>query len=69
MLDRRATALIKPALQSLARVVRRAGLNANQLTMMGFCVGMVAAVCREDADMDRHARPSEAQSVRVAHDR
>lgn len=44
MFDRRATALIKPAVERLARLARRAGLNANQLTVMGFCVGMLAAV-------------------------
>lgn len=44
MLDRRATALIKPAVLGLAQQVRRIGLNANQLTLIGFCVGISAAL-------------------------
>jgi phosphatidylglycerophosphate synthase len=44
MLDRRATALIKPAVLDLAQQVRRIGLNANQLTLIGFCVGISAAL-------------------------
>lgn len=43
MLDRYATALIKPAINRLARVAAGAGLSANQLTMMGFTLGMFAA--------------------------
>ncbi len=44
MLDRRATALIKPAIFGLAQLARRAGLNANQLTLIGFFLGMCAAL-------------------------
>ncbi len=44
MLDRAATSLISPAVQRLARLLVRAGLSANQLTLTGFAIGMVAAV-------------------------
>jgi phosphatidylglycerophosphate synthase len=44
MFDRRATALIKPAVNALARRLARWGLAANQLTWMGFGVGLVGAV-------------------------
>ena len=44
MLDRTATALIKPAVQGLATVLFRAGLTANQITVAGFALGMFAAV-------------------------
>ena len=44
MLDRAATALIKPAVNGLAGVFVRAGLSANQITLIGFLIGMVAAV-------------------------
>ena len=44
MLDRAATALIKPAINRLARVAVRAGLTANQMTLIGFMIGLVAAI-------------------------
>lgn len=44
MLDRVATDLIRPAVQRLARQLLRAGLSANQLTLTGFGIGMIAAV-------------------------
>ncbi len=44
MLDQTATALIKPAITRLARVFVRAGVSANQMTLTGFFIGMVAAV-------------------------
>lgn len=44
MLDRTATALIKPAVQGLATVLFRAGLTANQITVAGFGLGMAAAI-------------------------
>ena len=44
MLDRRAATLIKPAVLRLAQWAIRAGLNANQLSVIGFCVGICAAV-------------------------
>ena len=44
MLDRAATALIKPAVNGLAGVFVRAGLSANQMTLIGFLIGMVAAI-------------------------
>jgi phosphatidylglycerophosphate synthase len=43
MLDRYATALIKPALQTVGRALARAGVTANQLTFAGFLIGMMAA--------------------------
>jgi phosphatidylglycerophosphate synthase len=43
MLDRFATELIKPLVNRLAKVLQRAGLNANQLTVIGFLIGLVAA--------------------------
>ena len=44
MLDRYASALIKPAVSRLARVLVRSGLGANQVTLAGFAVGGVAFV-------------------------
>lgn len=43
MFDRAAAALIKPAIDRLARVLVRAGLSANQVTVLGFATGLVAA--------------------------
>ncbi len=43
MLDRAATALIKPLVIRLAQVLHRAGLSANQLTLAGFFIGLIAA--------------------------
>jgi phosphatidylglycerophosphate synthase len=43
MLDRSASALIQPAIQRLARVVVRAGITANQITLTGFLIGLTAA--------------------------
>lgn len=43
MLDRQATALIKPAVLYLAKLVKRAGITANQISLMGFLIGMAAA--------------------------
>lgn len=44
MLDRTATALIKPAINRLAGVFFRVGLSANQITFVGFFIGMLAAI-------------------------
>ncbi len=44
MLDRAATALIKPLVDRLARVLVRLHISANQMTLLGFGVGLVAAV-------------------------
>lgn len=44
MLDRAATRLISPAIQRAARLLVRAGLSANQMTLTGFGLGLVAAV-------------------------
>ncbi len=44
MFDRRAAALIKPAVDALARVLVRSGIGANQLTLLGFALGLVAAL-------------------------
>jgi phosphatidylglycerophosphate synthase len=43
MLDRAATHLISPAIQRLARLLVRAGLSANQMTLTGFGIGLAAA--------------------------
>lgn len=44
MLDRFATALIRPAVDATARVLVRAGVRANTLTVTGFAIGLGAAV-------------------------
>ena len=43
MLDRAAVTLIRPAIDRLARVLADIGLSANQLTLLGLAIGMVAA--------------------------
>ncbi len=43
MFDRFATAAIKPPVDALARLLARAGVSANQLTLLGFGIGIVAA--------------------------
>jgi phosphatidylglycerophosphate synthase len=43
MFDRSVSHLIFPAIQRLARQVKRLGLTANQLTLLGFLTGIVAA--------------------------
>ena len=43
MLDRQATALIKPALDALARVLVRARISADQMSVAGFAIGIAAA--------------------------
>lgn len=44
MLDRAAVTLIRPAIDRLARVLSDFGLGANQMTLIGFAIGMLAAV-------------------------
>jgi phosphatidylglycerophosphate synthase len=44
MLDRFATPLLRPPLQAIARVLVRAGVGANTVTLAGFTVGMLAAI-------------------------
>lgn len=44
MFDRRATALIAPAVNALAAGLARAGVSANQLTVTGFAIGLIAAI-------------------------
>lgn len=43
MLDRAAVTLIRPVIDRLARVLADAGLGANQMTLLGFAIGMAAA--------------------------
>jgi phosphatidylglycerophosphate synthase len=43
MFDRQTTALIRPAIDALARVFVRAGISANALTFTGLAVGWLAA--------------------------
>ena len=44
MLDRAATALIKPWVNRIARQLVRSHVSANQMTALGFAIGLVAAV-------------------------
>ncbi len=44
MLDRIATAFIQPAVTATASRLARIGLSANQITVAGFVIGLVAAV-------------------------
>lgn len=44
MLDRYATALLRPPLDSFARLLVRAGVGANTVTVAGFLIGVVAAI-------------------------
>lgn len=44
MLDRFALALLRPGMTAAARVLARAGVGANGITVLGFVVGMGAAV-------------------------
>ena len=44
MLDRAAVTLLRPAIDRLAGIAVAAGLGANQLTLLGFAIGMGAAV-------------------------
>jgi phosphatidylglycerophosphate synthase len=44
MLDRAAQALLKPALEGLARALVRTGLGADAVTLIGFAIGIAAAV-------------------------
>ncbi len=44
MLDRAAATLIKPAIDRLARVLANMGVGANLMTLLGFGIGMAAAV-------------------------
>ena len=43
MFDRTVSRRIAPGIQRLARQARHLGLSANQLTLLGFLLGMVAA--------------------------
>jgi phosphatidylglycerophosphate synthase len=43
MFDRSANQMMAPSIQRLARQTRRLGLSANQLTLLGFLLGMAAA--------------------------
>ena len=44
MLDRFATALIRPAVTATARVLVRARVGANSITLVGFVIGLIAAI-------------------------
>jgi phosphatidylglycerophosphate synthase len=44
MLDRFATALIRPPMTTLARALVRAQVGANSITVTGFIIGVVAAI-------------------------
>lgn len=45
MLDRAATALIRPAVHAMARGLAGAGVRANHITLLAFAMGCGAAVC------------------------
>jgi phosphatidylglycerophosphate synthase len=44
MLDRAAIALLKPVLERMARVLVRAGIGADSVTLFGFALGLAAAL-------------------------
>ncbi|RFO97532.1 hypothetical protein DIC66_06575 [Rhodoferax lacus] len=44
MLDRFATALLRPAMVAAARALSGAGIGANLITLTGFAIGMAAAL-------------------------
>jgi phosphatidylglycerophosphate synthase len=44
MLDRYATVLIRPPIAATARLLVRAGLGANTITVIGFLIGVLAAI-------------------------
>lgn len=44
MIDRFALSLLRPIIDGAARRAARAGLTADQVTLAGFCFGMVAAI-------------------------
>jgi phosphatidylglycerophosphate synthase len=44
MLDRLATQLIQPPVTAVAKRLVRAGVGANSITVVGFAIGMIAAV-------------------------
>ncbi len=45
MLDKKVVPIIKPALRKLAQAVNKLGFSANQVTVIGFCIGVLAVVC------------------------
>lgn len=44
MLDRFTTALLRPPVTAAARVLARAGVGANRITLLGFALGLAAAL-------------------------
>ena len=44
MLDRAAATLIKPVVDRLAQVLVRRRISANQMTLLGFAIGLIAAL-------------------------
>jgi phosphatidylglycerophosphate synthase len=44
MLDRQAVTLLRPAMTAAARVLARAGIGANRITVLGFAIGLGAAL-------------------------
>ena len=44
MLDHRAVALLRPAMNAAAQVLARAGIGANRITLLGFAIGIGAAL-------------------------
>ncbi len=44
MLDRFATALLRPTMNAAAQILVRAGIGANSITLLGFAIGCAAAL-------------------------
>jgi phosphatidylglycerophosphate synthase len=44
MLDRQAVTLLRPAVTALARTLARSGISANRITLLGFAIGLGAAL-------------------------
>jgi phosphatidylglycerophosphate synthase len=51
MFDRQMLALTKPAVDAVARAINRAGVTANQISLGGFMLGMLAAVLIAHGDI------------------
>lgn len=45
MLDRHITPLIRPAVEAIARSLVRVGLRADHVTLIAFCIGLIAMIC------------------------
>ena len=57
MLDRLALKLVKPAVDAAALQLSKRGITADQVTLAGFGLGMLAAVVRPPAIMTAAIMP------------